>query len=258
MSIQQSTIEQLIAEIDGIAGVVIRDLDSSAGFAINADVQFRAASLIKLPILWSFFQRCTTGQLDPNELISIAPTDVTRGFGVLRTLQPGLQLRWHDLATLMVIVSDNTATNMLIDRLGMSAISADLRQLGMTNTILQRKMGDYDNPADNLTTPVDVEKVLIALQKSSKLSDEYRDEIATILHGQQCRNKLRWHIPEAVALGHKTGDLPGVEHDAGILTVGDQRTMIIVMTHKLASNTQGEALSRVLGKMVYEDMTAKR
>lgn len=255
MSIQQPTIEKLIAEIDGIAGVVIRDLDSSAGFEINADTQFRAASLIKLPILYSFFKQATAGSLDPDELTTVAPTDVTRGFGVLRTLQPGLQLRWRDLATLMVIVSDNTATNMLMDRLGMSAINADIRQLGMTSSILQRKMGDYDNPADNLTTPVDVEKVLIALLESPKLADEYRDEIATILHGQQCRNKLRWHIPEEVALAHKTGDLPGVEHDAGILTVGEQRTLIVVMTHKLASNTQGEALSRAIGKMVYKNVS---
>lgn len=252
--ISKQGVQQLIGEVDGDVGVVVRDLQSDAGFAINAEMKFRAASLIKLPMFWSFYDRCNSGQLDPDELTTIADSDVTRGFGVLRTFQPGLQLRLRDLATLMVIVSDNTATNILIDRLGMSAINNDMQSLGLTETLLQRKMGDYDNPADNITSPADVEKILVALLQTSDWPDEISNEIAMTLHGQQCRNKLRWHIPEDVALAHKTGDLPGVEHDAGILTINERRTLIVVMTQKLQSNAQGEGLCRKIGKMVYENL----
>lgn len=139
-------IDSLVTDFPGSVSIVISKAGSSERISIDDERPFIAASLIKLPILWEFFRQCDAGRLDPDEPYRLADADKVQGFGVLRQLASGATLRLIDLATLMIVVSDNTATNLLIDRLGLDAIDNTIRGLGLSGTSLKRKMFDHSDP----------------------------------------------------------------------------------------------------------------
>ena len=153
------------------------------------------------------------------------------GFGILKDLEPGLALTWKDLAVLMITVSDNTAANWLIDFLGMDAVNREIRTLGLSETELNRKMMDAaakERGLENKTSAADMERMYEAIR-----NDADSEEMTDILRRQQCNNKLPVFFGEHSGFAHKTGDLPGTEHDAGILYVKGQACFIAVLTKDL-------------------------
>lgn len=246
-------LSELTKDLAGVAGVVLHDPDSGVELAWNLDERFRAASLIKLPIFWHFYAACARGQVDPAEGIVLTREQMVPGFGALRSLQPGLTLRLRDLAALMILVSDNTATNILIDRLGIEPINATIADLGMADTILMRKMYDYRDPAkNNYTTPRDVARFYRQLLASDERMAPYQAEMISTFLGQQCRNKLPAGLPGRPKIAHKTGDDEGIEHDAGIFFGAGRRLIAVVMTKDLARNPDGVALCRRIGEIAYQ------
>lgn len=242
----------LLSGFEGIAGIVLHDLEAGQETAWNPNEVFVAASLIKLPILWHFYQECTQDRLDPDERIIVRAEDMVPGFGVLRSLHPGLSMRLRDVATLMIVVSDNTATNLLIDRLGIAPINATIRTLGMHQTELQRKMFDYREPSrNNFTSPRDITTFYQAVAANQQLAPSYQAELLQILLGQQCRNKLPSGLPREATLAHKTGDMPQIEHDAGIFFGTHHRLIATVMTKDLARNLDGVTLCRRIGELAF-------
>jgi len=242
----------LLAGFQGVAGIVLHDLDSGQETAWNPDEVFVAASLIKLPILWHFYLECTHGHLDPDERITLTAAQMAPGFGVLRSLQPGLALRLRDVATLMIVVSDNTATNLLIDRLGIAPINQTIHALGLPQTELQRKMFDYSDPAkNNYTSPRDMATFFRHVATSDQFDPLFQAELMQTLCGQQCRNKLPAALPREVKLAHKTGDMPQIEHDAGIFMGAQRRLIAVVMSKDLARNLDGVALCQHVGQLAY-------
>src|SRR5688572_16723926 len=113
----QSQLQTLAATLPGTAGVVVKDLATGQSITFNEAEPFPAASIIKLSILWAFFEQVEAGRLSATERVSLTTDAQVGGSGVLYTLAAGLNLTLQDLATLMITVSDNTATNILIDRL---------------------------------------------------------------------------------------------------------------------------------------------
>lgn len=251
-------VTDLLAGFAGNASIVLRDPDLGQETAVNPAQVMRAASLIKLPLVWSFFHACTQGRLDPDEPVAITAESLVPGFGVLRSLHPGMKLRLRDLAALAILVSDNSATNILIDRLGFEPVNRTIEALGMAQTVLMRKMYDRSDPAkENYTSAQDIATFYARLLQAEAapgvaLAPEYRAEFMQALRGQQCRNKLPSGLARDAALAHKTGDQPQVEHDAGIF-FGEQRRLIaVVMTCDLAANPDGVLLCRRVGDLAYQ------
>ncbi len=242
----------LVGDLQGVAGIIVHDLDTGDEMTWNPDERFVAASLIKLPILWQYFCEYGAQRLDPDEIVVLRAEDRVPGFGVLKSLEPGLPLRLRDLATLMIVVSDNIATNLLIDRLGIEAINRAIQGLGMTHTVLMRKMFDYRDPAkNNFTSPRDMVRILHTFAENDDLPAALHAELLHIMRGQQCRNKLPSALPRSVKLAHKTGDMPQIEHDAGIFFGADHRVIAVVMTRDLARNLDGVRLCRQVGEAVF-------
>jgi beta-lactamase class A len=243
----------LTRDLAGLAGVILHDPDSGAELALNPDERFRAASLIKLPLMWHFYASCADGLVDPEESILLTREHMVPGFGVLRSLQAGLALRLRDLAALMIVVSDNTATNLLIDRLGIEPVNATIAALGMNDTVLMRKMYDYRDPGkNNYTTPRDVARFYRGLLVGGGIVAPYHTEMMATLLGQQCRNKLPSGLVGWPKIAHKTGDDEGIEHDAGIFFGDRRRLIVVVMTKDLQRNTDGVALCRRIGEIAYQ------
>jgi hypothetical protein len=157
---------ELLNPATGVVAIAARHIESGRRWRHNEHLRLPSASLIKLPILAAFWQTVEAGRLDPNERVILAVEALrVEGTGVLKALAPRLQPTWSDLATLMITVSDNVATNLLIDRLGMETIQAWIDKSGLAETRIERRMMDRSAMSagrGNWTSAMDMEVLLSA------------------------------------------------------------------------------------------------
>lgn len=205
---------------------------------IEAGRTFPSASLIKLSILAAALEL----EVPPDARLPVRPA--AGGSGVLAHLSDVPDLTVRDLLTLMIVVSDNTATNVLIDHLGMAAVN----RLSPPATTLARRMMDAEARArgeENLTTAADVADVLADLARSPFA--------LAALHAQQFNDRLPRHLPPGFRLAHKTGELAGISHDAGIVHPPDGDPVVLaVLTQDVPAP---ENLIAEIGRLVYATLT---
>lgn len=236
----EDKIREILLKYSGTFSVIIKD-SFGKRITINEEKVFLSASIIKLYIL-SYISK-----LDYNKIIKLEDKDKVEGNGLLKSLNSGLEFTVKDLAYFMICLSDNTATNILIDYLGMENINKFLKKNGYNDTILGRKMMDVEAVKignDNFTSPIDSEKILDILCSDNDCLD--------MLKNQTCNNKLHLYIPEEEILAHKTGELPTVEHDVGRLYFHNGWVDILVFTQDLKENIDGIRINNEIGKIVYE------
>ena len=248
-------ISRLLQDFPGTPGIVILDTQDGVSFHHNSQQVFPAASLIKLGILLEYYLQVERGLLDPLERKQLTPNQVVGGTGILQELTPGCRPTLQDLATLMIIVSDNTATNIMIDLLGISNINRAIRTFDLQGTILQRKMFDWEareEGLENFTTPNDMVRLLQIFLSSERLSSASKAGIIAIMRKQRLSHKLPAQTPPTISWMHKTGELPGAEHDVGILMSGEKKVIVAVLTKELEANEDGLRLIGEIGRIVYD------
>lgn len=247
-------------KFQGTAGVVVSSLADGEGLRHNADRVFSSASLIKLGVLYTLFVKQSSGEIDPGECCEFSSLTAVEG-GLLHRTRSGARLRLDDLALLMVSVSDNTAANMLIERLGMDAINAEFKAIGLSSTVLGRKMLDFKakkEGRDNFTTAGDMALLLETLHSGERLPQEAKNRMMEILSLQKLNTKLPGLIPVLDVddveqfLAHKTGELPGNEHDVGIFFYSGKRPVVVsVLTEGLKDRVEGVNFCARIGQLIY-------
>jgi beta-lactamase class A len=216
----QKTIETTLASLGGRYACIVMQLDEAAPrelISLNSDLLFPAASLAKLPIFIEVARQVEAGKLSWETRYSVTDAARVGSDGVLADLMPDLQPTLHDLAHLMIAISDNTAANMLLDLVGMQTVNATMQQLGLASTRLERRFIDFDARRagrENWTTAADV-ALLLSYLCTDLLPDNER--LLNMLLCQNDRTLLSAYWGEDVPFAHKTGGLPGILHDAGIL-----------------------------------------
>ncbi|WP_251554465.1 serine hydrolase [Neobacillus muris] len=224
----------------------------------HSEEVFSSASVIKIPILIETLRQSDAGTLNLNNLVSIE--NRTGGSGVLQILSSDARLSILDLMALMITVSDNTATNMLIDRLGIVSINSTIKKLGLTKTALQRKMMDFgakELGIDNVTTAGDMIQCLKAINEKSMLSEKSRNLALNIMHAQQFQDKIPALMDlDKIYVANKTGGLPMVENDCAILRYKNKKAYAAILTNELEDAFMArQAISRI-GKFVYDYLLA--
>jgi beta-lactamase class A len=251
----QDRIADLCASFPGIAGVSARNLTTGETVGVNDDTSFPAASMIKIVILYELVRRCAGGLDHWDNRLVLRDPDRVRGSGLLVDFDNGAALTMKDLAVLMMAISDNTATNMLIDRLGIRAINRACREAGMRHTELRNKI-DFDlirESNDNLavTTPADFSAFLAALHRGELLPQSLLNKMLSIMRIQKYMpNRLRRHLPynpyaeefgeeQDLWVASKTGTLKGAACEGGL--VGNSRATwsIVVMTKECTAESTG-------------------
>jgi beta-lactamase class A len=219
---------------------------------VRSDVPYSAASLIKLPILLEGFRQIQEGKLDPEEVILVTQQDKVGGAGVLSHLSSRTMVTVHDLLTLMIIVSDNTASNLLINRMEMDSINGMCSLLGLEQTKLKRRLMDFeamDSGVDNHMSAKDTVNCLRAMDNDELFDINSRESMLRILHNQQFDQKLPGGMDRnAVFTANKTGELPGVEHDCAIIRYNQQTIYAAVLIDELTDNSEGSGLIMKVGK----------
>lgn len=209
--------------------VAVAAADGTPLWGYDADAPRKAASTIKIAILIALFRAIDAGALRLDEHRPLRAADKVPGSGVLKALRDGLPLSLHDLAHLMIAISDNSASNMLIDAVGLAAVNAAIRDLGCTGTVLGRPF--YGRAArvgepENLTTARDLTRLLAAILGDRAAGAGSCAAMLGYLRGQTHLDRLARHLPESLPYAGKTGTLAGTALDAGII-FAPARTLIV-------------------------------
>lgn len=248
-------IEDILAASTGRWAIIVVNQATGDRLEINPGIGFPAASMIKVPIMYEIMRQAAAGMLSLDDSLVVTKDVRVDGAGILKELRPDITMTVRELVTLMIILSDNTATNMLIDLVGMDAINTTITELGLPSTVLRRKMMDFDAARagrENETSAADLVLLFEKIHNKNTLPAEYGAMMTDILTRQQVRDKLPFYLPEETVIANKTGTLPGVEHDAGILFLPGGPYIVCVLTADLAANYQGLQLVATIGKAVYE------
>jgi beta-lactamase class A len=246
--------EQIHKVIDEGAGRVSLAIElPSHTIKVHSDDRYSAASLIKLPILLEGFRQIQEGKLDPDELISVPQAEKVGGAGVLSHLSLRSEVTILDLLTLMIIVSDNTAANLLIDRVGMNSINEMCKHLGLKETQLNRKLMDFkalQSGIDNHISAFDALTCIKAIDKDEMFHDS-RESMLGTLHNQQFCHKLPAKINrDLIYTANKTGELPGVEHDCAIFRFKGETIYAAVLIDELTDQTAGSDVLVQIGSFL--------
>lgn len=218
MTVDWPALDRAAAALDGSAGLIALDADGRVLFERDADAAFPAASVIKIPILMAVYADAAEGRLSLDERLAVG--EHKPGTGVLGWIRGVGELSVRDHATLMTIVSDNTATNRLIERLGVERIAERMREWGCVTTKLRRKMFDFEaaeRGLDNVAAPREVAGLLLRVLRGDLVDRETSDSVLGVLQGTQDDALLRRYVPAKTRVAHKTGSLDTVRNDAGII-----------------------------------------
>jgi beta-lactamase class A len=245
----ESAIHDVDSHLDGVMGVAIEDLTTGDQFFLHENEVFAQASSIKIAVLASLYLQVQQGKLKLADLYTVQASDLVADSDIMGGLTPGItRITLRDLATMMVAVSDNSATNVLIDRVGMDNINAMLDSLGLAHTRLRRKMMDLDaakQGRENISTPREMMTLLENIYCGKLFSKPATADFFTVLS----TNKDSWiprDLPADVKIANKPGSLEAVRNDSGIVFVEGRPYVICVMTAFLANERDGEqAISKV-------------
>jgi beta-lactamase class A len=245
----EKSILEVDRNLDGVMGVSILDLTDGRHYSLHADDIFPQASSIKICILAELYRQAQQGKLKLTDIYTVNAADLVQDSDIMGGLTPGVtKIALRDLATMMVAVSDNSAANVLIDRVGMDNVNALLSSLGLRDTRLRRKMMDLKAAGEgreNISTPNEMAKLLQALYEEKILNHEMTADFFKVLATQK-ESWIPRDLPEDVKIANKPGSLEGVRNDSGVIFVEKRPYIICVMTTYLHRERDGEeAISNI-------------
>jgi len=249
-------LQEIAARVDGVVGYDIVDLVSGDRFAHLERETFPTASTIKLTLVYELFKQADEGKIRLDETMRLDRSKAVGGTGVLIDLgTPTLSIQ--DYATLMVTLSDNTATNVLIDRLGMENVAKRMQALGLGGTKLRRHMMDTAAARrgdENVSTPDELVKLLQAMNGAHGGAEggSFAMPQAIELLKKSKESRLRRGLPPGVATADKPGELDGVRVDAGVVYVAKRPYVFAVMTTFLKDEIEGERAIEEMSRASYD------
>lgn len=287
-------ISLLASSVEGVYGVAAWGLHDTTRPAIefNSDKLFPTASTVKVPILYELYRQVESGKIDLSQRIEWRAEFLVPGSGVLQDLNMGLNLTVRDLATLMIVVSDNAATDMILDLVGIENVQATMHELGLTDThvpfkirqmlyllagvnpadpavtyaeVVQILKGDFtpdprclsDIAGENvLTTPRNMATLCQIIGTHQNLSEASCLDMLDIMSRQKFKTRIPLHLPPTVKVAHKTGSLKGVRGDVGIVYAPDYPYVVALLSKNLSDPVDGEAKMALISKVIYDYFTS--
>lgn len=249
-------IEKIISQVEGKVCISFYDLDTSDGFSIDGNKKVLSASMIKLLILAELMKQISQNNFSLSDTIMIENSMKTGGDGVLKELNAGHCFTLKELATLMIIVSDNQATNILIDFLGMENINQLGKELALKETFLKRKMMDSEaikNGHDNYTCADDISLLLKSIYQEKLINKKASQLMLNILLKQQQGERLQRYLPGDIKIAHKCGDLDNLENDGGIIWLANKTYILVILTNGMP-NLQCKQTIGKISKFIYDKM----
>jgi beta-lactamase class A len=225
----------------GRVGAVVVDLETGATATLDADGEYPAASLFKLPVLVEVLSQIESGRLDAGQQLEIRPEDWTDGSGVLQA-RVGEQLAVRELMRLMIQESDNIAALVLLDAIGIDRVNATAERLGMHATrLVDHRSGDT---AEHATSAADMASLLMSLATGQAVNQRVSEATLRLLELKQSVSWLRDGLPFWVKVAHKWGELPEARNDAGVLFTPRGAYVAVVLTEGVPPDESAGVIAR--------------
>lgn len=223
--------ERIKAEIGDFKGKVwiyAKNLDTGKEYGMRADEQVRTASTIKLPIMLEVYRQVAEGKIAWTDPIEITKAVKVGGSGILFEFTDGTKIDVKTAMTLMIVQSDNTATNVILDKVTSNSVNDFMAKLGLNDTLSLRKIGGggdakaWDEPVNKLfgigrSSPRDMVRLLEMLEKGEVVSKEASAEMIAILRRQQYKDGIGRNSLDTVPVASKSGSLDRLRSDVGIV-----------------------------------------
>ena len=245
----RADLRRIADETRGVVGAQVVDLATGERIGVNDTLVFPQGSAIKIPLLIELFRQDAAGQLPMTTRVPIRKADRTGGSGLLLNLGDGTsELSLGDLAMFMVTVSDNTATNLLIDRVGMEKVNATMREMGLAAVKLQRKMiRPKDSAAgnENIATPAAAATVMAKIARCElPMPKERCAELRRLLEIPK-GGPIEASVPEGVRVAWKPGDIEGVNTAWGLVDLPGRPYVVVGMVNYSDADDAMRALRRI-------------
>ena len=251
----KAEIEKIASGFDGVMGVAIRDLTTGEEILLNSHLTFPTGSSIKIPVLIELHKQAAAGKYKLTDQRWLERADKVGGSGVINNFGDHTsQLSLNDLAVLMIVLSDNTATNMLIDQTGMTNVNATLDQLGLKAIRLRRKMIDLSASArgdENIATPYAAMDLMTKLYRGEVINRNLSDDVLKFLKLRKSSPIPRL-IPATVAIANKPGGIEGVACDWAIVYVPGRPFAISVMTNYNGETANADEAIAKVARLAYD------
>ena len=256
--ILRNKLEDIIKEVDrrldGVIGVAILDLGNGDTVLYHADEVFPTASSIKVAVLAELYRQAQQGTLKLTDLYTVRASDDVEDSQVFNGLTPELtKLTLRDLAQMVAAVSDNAATNVLIDKVGMANVNSLLQSLSLTRTKLQRKMIDLDaakQGRENVATPREFMMLMEAIYRGRVVNQPLTDDLLKLLATRK-HSPIQNTLGEGVKVADKHGELDAVRCDFGVVYAPNRPFVIAVMTTYLKNEKDGEEAIGEIAEAAY-------
>ncbi len=260
----QANIDRITKSLNADWGIYIKCLETGEEISINADRQMDTMSVIKIPLMVEAFRQIEAGKFSLSDKVTLQDSDKRPGTGIIRSLDAGAVLTIKDLLTLMIIVSDNTATDLIFQKVGgIEPVNELAKSYGLTHTRAVALGADWFQAlaaapsrdqfhADGkhpfgLSSAGDIGKLLEMLERGQAVSKPASDQMLDMLRGQVYSSRLPKYVT-GFRVPHKTGDfLPYIGNDVGILESPNRNVIISIFTahhYGIGANLE-DAIARV-------------
>lgn len=285
-----TAVQNAISQVQGTIGVAARHLETGKEIRHNADTVFFTASTLKIPVLVELYRQVDQGKVDLSRRIDLTDSLRVAGSGVLKEMSNGLQPTVHDLAMLMIIISDNGATDVLYNLVGGEAINNTMRQLGLTKTRIpmtcreliysivgidtkapphmynlasdrlfkQQHALDEDAFSEdktNVSSPDDMCRLSELIYRGDILSPSSREAVLDILKRQQYNTMIPHYLPPGTEVAHKTGGYHSVRCDVGIVFSPTGPYTLAIMAKRVTVDALSiDASLAAVSKAIYDEL----
>jgi beta-lactamase class A len=285
----ESKVAKLVEGFTGSVGIYANDLNTGREFAYHADDLFATASVFKVPVLVELFRRAEAGELRLDDRRRVPATGISRhGTGVLRNLRDQPEMTLLDYCRLMVIFSDNIATDTLMQVVDPAAVTGTMKRLGFPNTrvagdctTMHYRMFGIDPPVGsaandelllarikegkrvkgagftdrslngNVTTPREMGTIFVKLYRGELLAKSSAQMIEILK--QTAGRKMAGQLPPEIVVAHKTGGTQGVSSDVGIIYLPQRPIVLSLFLNYDAPDSRASTLIPDLGKLLAEE-----
>lgn len=234
------------------AGIFLVDLDTGSYLNFNGDAPFASASTIKVPILVAFFQAVDEGKVQLDQMLTLKSEHIVGGSGEMQDDAPGKKYSALEVARKMIVVSDNTATNMMIELLGgAEVLNQHFANWGLRATVLRNKLPDLEGT--NTSSPKDLINIIAQVDRGNLVSVKSRDRILQIMRQTQNDSLLPKGLGEGAIIAHKTGNINTMLADAGMVDLpnGKRYLVAVMVKHPQETEKPAQTLIRDISRMSY-------
>ena len=265
-------LEQRIAKHRGTVGLYLKDLSTGETLSIGGTDPFPSASVIKVPVLVELFAQIERGPLKLTDPLVLLAADQRPGSGVLQFLSTPHNLTVADAATLMIILSDNSATNLIIDKVGIRNVNARMDSLGLKQTRLHAKVflgssTTIDTAATRqwglgVTTPAEMGTLFEKLYRGTVVSDTASKQMLGMLRRNFDYEEIPRLLPPGIAVAHKTGKLDASRSDCGIVYNPGRDYVLCIFTKDNVDrswrvDTEARVTMGELARLVHQGLNPK-